>query len=448
MAALRASFVVLVLAAAHLATLEAAAAPASTSVEKAPAAAGSLLDAAPQGGAKGGDAAATAAPAVDATRERSTAAPAGGSTGADPAPTVSASAQEGEKKEDGAGRAAAAAEDGHAHHGHGHEPHDDADIAHAHAHDHHVPGVDDVHGRPRAEVHARVQPDDHGHGHDDHGHGHDDHGHGHDDHGHGHDDHGHGAPAGNADDEDAKWLKHELDDEALRRNGTRVLHPHPMQRAVPRPGEVPVTHIHKHGDHVHIHTVSAPATGENAMGIDPGLLMLVLLVVSLGCQAGLVHWKKTHYRSYQNTTLVLLWLAPVAMIAWTHMPYYRFLLVWSAFTVFVAYLLFIGSRRPLARDTPRKVYTSFFNIYRVCNTAAIIGYVGLLTFMLGDIHFTLGVLGDVHISASGMLLCFYGMYFGVVTRDCAEMVTGRPAARALAGRGWQCDAGSAPVQIA
>jgi hypothetical protein len=91
--------------------------------------------------------------------------------------------------------------------------------------------------------------------------------------------------------------------------------------------------------------------------VTPGfaiLLMYALLLLILGAQTGLVIWKQKHKRSYELVTLLGLWLMPAIFSA--HLQFWRFLIVWSAFTGVTLYLLYICSgKKKVDKDTPRKV---------------------------------------------------------------------------------------------
>lgn len=83
-------------------------------------------------------------------------------------------------------------------------------------------------------------------------------------------------------------------------------------------------------------------------------------------------------------------------------------------------------RKPMAPTTPRKVYTYFHAIYRASYTSAIAGYGIIMSDVLG-IRALLGL--GLWVVELGGLLLFYGLYFGVLDRDCAEMFADRMTAR-------------------
>jgi len=144
--------------------------------------------------------------------------------------------------------------------------------------------------------------------------------------------------------------------------------------------------------------------------------VLIILLFSLaGAQAGLVYWKKHYYRSYQNVTLFLLWLLPAGVCL--YLSFYRFLSCWTLFTGTTMYLIFLATRRPLPRQSPRRVYKYFSFLNYLFNAMSIAGYV-LVMFTFG---------GNIQFGALGLLWLCYGLYFGVLARDCAEMCADRMA---------------------
>ncbi len=141
--------------------------------------------------------------------------------------------------------------------------------------------------------------------------------------------------------------------------------------------------------------------------------VLVLFIVVLIAQSFIVFWKKRHYRSYQNVTLVLLWILPFGFAVSLH--YLRFLLCWTLYSLATANIVYKATRKPLEKATPRLVYTSFSVLNTACNLGSIIGFLLLLTVFFGL---------PEGINYMGFMLLFYSLYFGILTRDFAEMCAG------------------------
>lgn len=71
----------------------------------------------------------------------------------------------------------------------------------------------------------------------------------------------------------------------------------------------------------------------------------------------------------------------------------------------------------------RIVYNWFYRLYQVCSNAALIGYIMVLV----DFALSVGMVEVHSLSTMGILLVFYGIYFGVIGRDLAEFCSDRMA---------------------
>ncbi|KAL8581295.1 hypothetical protein ACOMHN_028321 [Nucella lapillus] len=155
-----------------------------------------------------------------------------------------------------------------------------------------------------------------------------------------------------------------------------------------------------------------------------GEVAVVVLVILLAVQIALMLWKRRHFRSYQLVTLLGMWLIPVVVCVrwgWT-----RFLLVWTPFSLITLVICRRASRKPLAGTTPRWVYKWFLLIDKLSYLLGIMGYAFVMSSVFG-----LGIpflSGPQLAMDSGLLLLFYGLYFGVIARDVAEVCTDTMAA--------------------
>ena len=75
--------------------------------------------------------------------------------------------------------------------------------------------------------------------------------------------------------------------------------------------------------------------------------MLVLM------QVALLMWRRARPRSFNTATLAGLWLFPMLMSA--YMAYWRFLVVWAAYTAINAYVIQNARQQPVQVGTPRCV---------------------------------------------------------------------------------------------
>lgn len=96
------------------------------------------------------------------------------------------------------------------------------------------------------------------------------------------------------------------------------------------------------------------------------------------------------------------------------MGFYRFVLIWVTFSAYTGYIIALAANKTLDKRTPRRVYGWFSIVYKTGYTLAITGYViSMLDFI--------GVGGLIFGQQVAILLVFYGVYYGVLGRDCAGM---------------------------
>jgi len=167
-----------------------------------------------------------------------------------------------------------------------------------------------------------------------------------------------------------------------------------------------------HADHESLHNV----------------LFIMLFIFLIASQVALYVWKKKYYRSFQNVTLFGLWIIPFLFAL--SAGFWRMISIWSFFSIVTGYLISAASRSPLYKETPSRVYGWFFLVYRLSYGITILGYVLVMFEFLGFTHLLVAATGieKIHgLAYVGALLLFYGLYFGVLGRDCAEMCTDRLA---------------------
>ncbi|XP_011405198.2 PREDICTED: RING finger protein 121-like [Amphimedon queenslandica] len=146
--------------------------------------------------------------------------------------------------------------------------------------------------------------------------------------------------------------------------------------------------------------------------------MILILFASIGvAQVLLFLWRIKHRKSYQAITLLGMWIIPFYLCV--RLSFWRMIIVWSIFSVITLFVMFKATRKKLHVNTPRIVYRWFLWIYQASYALGIIGYLVLLLVFTG-----LGLLLPVNpdiILETGVTLVFYGVYYGVMGRDCAEV---------------------------
>ncbi|KAK2154480.1 hypothetical protein LSH36_268g03044 [Paralvinella palmiformis] len=160
--------------------------------------------------------------------------------------------------------------------------------------------------------------------------------------------------------------------------------------------------------------------GHEAMHAEMVLILIVTLVVA---QIVLVQWKQRHFRSYQIATLFGMWLIPVLFCA--KFGWWRFIIIWAIFSIMTAFISFKATRKPITPTTPRMMYKWFYLIYKISYAIGIVGYAVIMLTLFG---FNILLLIKPQVAMDfGLLLLFYGLYYGVVGRDFAEVCSDKMA---------------------
>ncbi|KAF0038239.1 hypothetical protein F2P81_008723 [Scophthalmus maximus] len=164
-------------------------------------------------------------------------------------------------------------------------------------------------------------------------------------------------------------------------------------------------------EHARMH---AKHKGHEAMHAEMVLILIVTLVVA---QLVLVQWKQRHSKSYNLVTLFQMWVVPLYFT--TKLHWWRFLTTWFIFSVITAYISYRATRKPLACTTPRLVYKWFLLLYKISYATGIAGY-SVVMFTLFGINLIFRIKPEDAMDF-GVSLLFYGLYYGVLGRDFAEM---------------------------
>ncbi|XP_051170585.1 RING finger protein 121 isoform X2 [Leptopilina boulardi] len=160
--------------------------------------------------------------------------------------------------------------------------------------------------------------------------------------------------------------------------------------------------------------------GHEAMHAEMLFILLGTLIVA---QIALVEWKKRHCRSYQFVTLVAMWIIPLGICIQN--LWWRFIFVWLVFSCITGLIMRKALQHPLQRNTPRLVYKWFYFIYKLSYAFGIVAYFAMLATFFG-LNFIFNMKPQVWMDFA--LLClFYGLYFGVLGRDVAEICADKMA---------------------
>ena len=118
-----------------------------------------------------------------------------------------------------------------------------------------------------------------------------------------------------------------------------------------------------HGNHNH--------TAEDTRH-DSGYIFLVLMFTMAIAQIGVYVWKKRSPKTFNLTTLTLLWIFPFLLSAYS--LYWRFVLVWLIFSCRTASIIMKARKKQLEKRTPRTVYQWFSVTHKLCYFGACSGY--------------------------------------------------------------------------
>ena len=174
-------------------------------------------------------------------------------------------------------------------------------------------------------------------------------------------------------------------------------------------------------EHVHLKH-HMPMPGHEDHESYHSLLLLILFVLMIGLQVGLFMWRKHRPMAFIRVTLVFLWLIPFCFSL--YLLFYKFLLFWALFSLVTAYILRRSTEGPLQPSTPKLIWRFFLATYRLCMALSLAGYVFIILEFLGVGAF-LGIAGSL--GQWGTTMIFYGLYFGVLWRDIAEICADRLA---------------------
>jgi RING finger protein 121/175 len=140
--------------------------------------------------------------------------------------------------------------------------------------------------------------------------------------------------------------------------------------------------------------------------------------------------------------MIAMWIIPFGLSI--KFIYTRFILIWLFFTLITIYVTRRATQQPIAPNTPRLVYKWFLLVYKVSYGLAIAGYFIIMSTFLGINNLLLispqARAKFVCVRSMcvcclqtaldfGILIMFYGIYYGVLGRDMAESCTDRMASK-------------------
>jgi len=105
--------------------------------------------------------------------------------------------------------------------------------------------------------------------------------------------------------------------------------------------------------------------------------------------------------------------------------------IWSLYSIATGFVFYKAiESRSIDKMVPKQVYRWFIGAFRTSVGVGVTGY-GLLLLEIFGAGMMAGPLFD---PGFAIILIWYGLYFGILTRDCAEVASDRMAARLGAGK--------------
>ena len=145
---------------------------------------------------------------------------------------------------------------------------------------------------------------------------------------------------------------------------------------------------------------------------------VLLLIFMLILFQYLIHfWRKKHHRSFFIITWLCLWLFPI--IICIKLIFIRMIIIWSIFSILMLILLYKANQKNIDRKIPRYIYTFFYYLYKITSFLSIFGY----TLCLCDFFGISIIFFNTIFSQIGFIMLFYGLYYGVLSRDTAYLCT-------------------------
>ncbi|KAJ2709696.1 hypothetical protein H4R19_004120 [Coemansia spiralis] len=168
----------------------------------------------------------------------------------------------------------------------------------------------------------------------------------------------------------------------------------------------------------------ARTVGEHRGHERQHLAMFLIFVAVLAMLPATVRfWRTRHPLSYQLVSVGSICLLP-PYFALDH-GYTRFVAIWLAFVGVSSRILFLATRDPLYRQTPRRVYQWLALINKASHA---VSTAGMVLFALCFFNAIPGATDSELLVDTSLITLFHGLYFGLLSRDLVALCSDRMAA--------------------
>ncbi|KAJ2358277.1 hypothetical protein GGF43_000921 [Coemansia sp. RSA 2618] len=152
-------------------------------------------------------------------------------------------------------------------------------------------------------------------------------------------------------------------------------------------------------------------------------MFLIFMCVLAMLPKTVQYWRQRHPGSYRLVSIGSICLIPPYFALANR--YFRFASIWIVYAVANTYILYLATREPLYPRTPRRVYQWF----AVTNKASYAVFVtGFVLFVLCFFNVAPGLTDTERMVEGSLTTMFYGLYFGLISRDLVTLCSDRMAA--------------------
>ncbi|KAJ2852556.1 hypothetical protein IWW36_000185 [Coemansia brasiliensis] len=153
------------------------------------------------------------------------------------------------------------------------------------------------------------------------------------------------------------------------------------------------------------------------------IMFLIFVCVLAMLPTTVQYWRRRHFTSYRLVSIGSICLIPPYFALGN--GYLRFVTIWMAYAIANTYILYLATRKPLYPRTPRRVYQWFALINKASYAVSVVGFV---LFALCFFNVAPGMTDSESFVTVCLSIVFYGLYFGLISRDLVTLCADKMAA--------------------